>query len=218
MKKACFLDFYGTVVHEDGEIIKQITKEIYETGNAGDVSAIGAFWWEDFQNLYMNAYGKTFQTQRELELQSLVHTLTRFESKADPVLLSERMFAHWRKPPVFEESKPFFEACPVPIYIVSNIDREDIRAALTYHNLNPEGVFTSEDARSYKPRRELFELALKNTGLSKDEVVHIGDSMSSDVKGAGALGIPAIWLNRSRRDVPDGVPAVADLMEALAFL
>ena len=29
MIKAVFIDFYGTVVHEDGEVIKQVSQEIY---------------------------------------------------------------------------------------------------------------------------------------------------------------------------------------------
>lgn len=68
---------------------------------------------------------------------------------------------------------------PVPIYIVSNIDRDDVLQALDFNSLKPMGVFTSEDAKSYKPRKELLELALKNTGFSRDKVVHIGDSLSS---------------------------------------
>ena len=44
MIKSIFLDFYGTVVHEDGEVIKKITKIIMETGSVDDGSKIGAFW------------------------------------------------------------------------------------------------------------------------------------------------------------------------------
>ena len=124
------------------------------------------------------------------------------------------MFAHWVKPPIFDESKEFFERCPVPVYIVSNIDTADIMSALQYHGLNPAGVFTSEDAKAYKPRKELFQLALSSVKLQADEVVHIGDSLSSDVKGASVLGINTIWVNRSRREVPVGVTSIANLLEA----
>ena len=34
MIKAIFMDFYGTVVFEDGEVIEVITKEILDTGKA----------------------------------------------------------------------------------------------------------------------------------------------------------------------------------------
>lgn len=214
MIKAVFLDFYGTVVHEDGEVIKKITKIIMETGSVDAENRIDAFWWNEFQAMFMNAYGEAFETQRALEYKSLEKTLREFKSNANPTELSEMMFAHWIKPPIFEESKEFFETCPVPIYIVSNIDTADIVSALEYHELKPSGVFTSEDARAYKPRKELFQLALRETGLKSNEVVHIGDSLSSDVKGAGALGINTIWVNRSLKEIPDGVTAIGNLLEA----
>lgn len=61
MVKAVFLDFYGTVVHEDGDVIKKITEIIIETGNTDDRNKIGAFWWNEFQTMFLNAYalGKT---------------------------------------------------------------------------------------------------------------------------------------------------------------
>lgn len=83
--------------------------------------------------------------------------------------------------------------------------------------MKPAGVFTSEDARSYKPRKELFELAIKSTGLSGKEVIHIGDSLSSDIQGAASVGINAIWINRSGKEVPDGVNSVKNLLEVNAI-
>ena len=213
MVKAVFLDFYGTVVHEDGEIIKKIKENIMETGSVDDRNRIGAFWWNEFQTMCMNAYGEAFETQRKLEYKSLEKTLNEFKSNADPTKLSKMMFDHWIKPPIFDESKKFFEICSVPVYIVSNIDTADILSALQYHGLKPAGVFTSEDAKSYKPRKELFQLALQSTGLNENEVVHIGDSLNSDVKGADALGINAIWVNRSFREIPVDVTAIGNLLE-----
>ena len=66
MIKAFFLDFYGTVVYEDGEIVKKISQLIYETGKADSPSEIDSFWWNDFQDLFSNSHGNNFQTQRSL--------------------------------------------------------------------------------------------------------------------------------------------------------
>ena len=214
MIKAFFVDFYGTAVHEDGEVIKQITQIIFDTGNVENKGEIGSFWWNDFQSMFLESYGERFETQRTLEKKSLEHTLEKFGSSADADVLSNMLFEHWIKPPVFEETKTFFENSPLPVYIVSNIDTSDILNAIEYHGLKPSGVFTSEDARSYKPRRELFELALKETGLKPDEVIHIGDSVSSEVKGAAAVNIRALWLNRFGKEVPDGVDSISILTEA----
>ena len=218
MIKALFVDFYGTVVHEDGAVIKVITQMIKDTGDGSDTSEIGSFWWNDFQTMFLNSYGDEFETQRDLERKSLEHTIAKFNSSADASQLSEMMFEHWMKPPIFEEAKEFFSKSPVPVYIVSNIDTSDIICAIEYHGLSHAGVFTSEDARSYKPCRELFELALSKTGLKPDEVIHIGDSISSDVKGASALGIKTLWLNRFGKAVPDGVTDIKNLLEAYNFL
>lgn len=215
MVEAIFLDFYGTVVFEDGEIVAKISQTLYETGNAENVDEIGNYWWNRFKTLFENAYGENFRTQRDLEIQSLKDTIEHFSSTADAIKLSDEMFEYWMAPPIFEESKEFFEKCPVPIYIVSNIDRDDILKAIEFHGLQSAAVFTSEDAKSYKPRRELFELALTSTGLKPEQVVHIGDSLSSDVKGAGALGINTMWVNRSGKAVPEGVTSISSLLEAL---
>ena len=213
--KAFFVDFYGTVVHEDGEVIKKIEDIIFKAGKAESTSQIGGFWWTDFQQMFLNSYGDTFETQRALEKKSLEHTLSKFGcDPCDADKLGSMMFAHWVKPPIFPDSKEFFDKSPLPVYIVSNIDTSDILEAVSYHGLKPAGVFTSEDAKSYKPRPELFELALRETGLKPDEVIHIGDSLSSDVKGASALGIRTLWLNRFGKAVPEGVESITGLLEA----
>lgn len=59
----------------------------------------------------------------------------------------------------------------------------------------------------------MFELALASTKLKAEQVVHIGDSLSSDVKGASALGIKAFWVNRSGKETPEGVISISNLLE-----
>ena len=120
-----------------------------------------------------SAYEDSFETQRKLEYESLKKTIEYFNSTANAKELSDLMFAHWIKPTIFEESKQFFEMCPVPIYVVSNIDRDDVLKAIEYHGLKPNGIFTSEDAKSYKPRKELFQFALNSTGLSAESFIYL---------------------------------------------
>ena len=54
MKDAIFLDFYGTVVFEDGENIEKISKIIQDTGEVNDISEVGSYWWNEFYNLFVN--------------------------------------------------------------------------------------------------------------------------------------------------------------------
>ncbi len=90
------------------------------------------------------------------------------------------------KPGIYEDTLPFLREFEyLPMYILSNIDTSDIKAAMTFHDLKFTGVMTSEDVRAYKPRPELFETALEKYGLAPEEAIHIGDSLRSDIEGAG---------------------------------
>lgn len=50
MIKAFFLDFYGTVAHEDGKIIKKITEIVCDTCIVENKSEIGFILVERFSN------------------------------------------------------------------------------------------------------------------------------------------------------------------------
>ncbi len=71
----------------------------------------------------------------------------------------------------------------------------------------------SEDAKSYKSRKKLFQLALTGISLKPEQVVHISDSLSSDVKRAKALGIKALWVNRSEKEISEGIESISNLLE-----
>lgn len=214
MIKAVFLDFYGTVVHED-DVAADIAARRIAASAGTEMEAVRSRWTEIFQQMSAAAHGENFETQRVLEVRSIAETIRQFGAEEDAVRLCEEIFPLWTKPPIFPDAAPFFACCPVPVYFVSNIDNADITACIAHHGLSPAGVFTSEDARSYKPRPELFQLTLENTGFSPCEVLHVGDSLINDVRGAGRLGITAIWLNREEKPVPDGVQAVRTLSELL---
>jgi 2-haloacid dehalogenase/putative hydrolase of the HAD superfamily len=64
--KAIFLDFYGTVVYEDGEVISDICNQIKSNSKKEKVttSEIGEYWWNEFYNLFIESYGDTFLTQK----------------------------------------------------------------------------------------------------------------------------------------------------------
>lgn len=85
--------------------------------------------------------------------------------------------------------------------------------------LAPAGVWTSERARAYKPRREIFESGLKAFGLRPEEALYLGDSLRNDYFGARGAGILSVWLNRLGETVPSGVELWApDLYSALPIV
>jgi 2-haloalkanoic acid dehalogenase type II len=206
MYKAVFLDFYGTLVHEDNKVIAEITKEISENSPLdAKPHEIDSFWWKSFSALCSNSHGKTFQTQRVIEQISLNDTLLQYKCDLDSQILSQKLFDYWQYPTVFDDTKTFINKCNLPIYVLSNIDRTDIITAIKYNNLNLSDVITSEDVSSYKPRAEMFLRALDCYKLLTSEVLHIGDSLTSDIKGAQDSGIKACWVNRKHKEVKGGI-------------
>jgi FMN phosphatase YigB (HAD superfamily) len=66
-------------------------------------------------------------------------------------------------------------------------------------------VITSVDAGVRKPAPEFFQYALARCGLSKDDVLFVGNQLNSDVAGAEALGIRTAWLcGPAYRSLDDG--------------
>lgn len=58
-------------------------------------------------------------------------------------------------------------------------------------------IFVSEELKAYKPNKEFFDEVFKRIPFKKEEVIMIGDSLSSDIKGANDYGIKSIWFNKS---------------------
>ena len=79
-------------------------------------------------------------------------------------------------------------------------------------------IVHAERAGGEKPGREPFELALSLSGGHPSQWVHVGDSIESDVMGAQAFGLLAVWVNRRGDELPDGVTPDAELpsLEGLA--
>jgi putative hydrolase of the HAD superfamily len=70
-----------------------------------------------------------------------------------------------------------------------------------------DAMVTTEDVGIPKPDPTMFLAILRQLDCQPDEVVMVGDSWTSDILGATALGIRSLWLNRYGRDCPD--PALA---------
>jgi len=65
-----------------------------------------------------------------------------------------------------------------------------------------------------KPDPTLFHIACRELACDPDEVLHVGDDMELDVRGARAAGMHVIWMNRGGTAwTGDDVPfAVSDLL------
>jgi len=83
---------------------------------------------------------------------------------------------------------------------------EKLRAIGLEHDIDV--VVISEAVGRMKPEREIFQYALHEGDASPEEAVMVGDSWESDMEGALAAGLGAVWYRRGRADLPRpaGVP------------
>lgn len=90
-----------------------------------------------------------------------------------------------------------------------------------------DAVVISDAIGIRKPRAEIFDAVLGELGVTRNEILHVGDSLRADIGGAAPLGIQSVWITRRIPDVDealaehDGPPpdhVVADLAELDALL
>lgn len=101
-------------------------------------------------------------------------------------------------------------------------DEDQIRAALDRVGLGQwiEQIFGQKRLGKRKPEREYFLTIAKLLNVLPSQMIMIGDSFTSDIQGAVAAGLWAIWLNRSSTEVPFGqsFQTVHSLEEILSIL
>ena len=210
--KGILLDFYGTCVAEDDEIIDRIISKIAAQSHAPPDEILKS--WK-FNEVCGVSFGPAFQSQKNIEISTLQAVLNQFQVDLNVLELSDELFKYWSRPRVYADTLEFLNQQEVPVIVVSNIDNFFLESAVREINFDFHDTVTSEDARAYKPRGEIFSLALERNGLKPDEVIHIGDSYSSDVLGAYRFGIDVAWVNRNSRIKHDGLASfeVATLSE-----
>ncbi|MHA1442734.1 MAG: HAD family hydrolase [Candidatus Heimdallarchaeota archaeon] len=79
----------------------------------------------------------------------------------------------------------------------------------------------SQDYNFWKPDKRLFEVAMEKANCTNEEIIHIGDSLLSDVLGAQRAGIASFWLNRKFSpgiEVVHPDNEIASLTELLEYL
>lgn len=81
------------------------------------------------------------------------------------------------------------------------------------------GLLISEDIGAPKPAPDMYLAALDMLGgLKPSEALMIGDSLTSDIRGAVKAGIPACWYNPEHKPCPDDIKIdyVIDRIEQMA--
>lgn len=83
-------------------------------------------------------------------------------------------------------------------------------------------VVVSRQVGLLKPDPRIFTLALEQLGVGAQDSIFVGDTPKTDIVGAHAAGMKAVWLNRDNVPQPEGmvpdrtIHSLAELQDTLA--
>lgn len=103
-------------------------------------------------------------------------------------------------------------AAKVPLGLVTNGDAAQQRAKIERHGLARffGAVVIEGEFGAGKPDAAVFQHALEKLGAKAEGSWMVGDHPEFDVGGAQALGLRAVWVNRSARIFPGTLPRSPD--------
>lgn len=109
------------------------------------------------------------------------------------------------------------------LYIVTNGNAVSQRTRLEHSGLLPyvKDVFVSEDAGAAKPDPRYFDYVFSRIpGFEKEKAMLIGDSLTSDMRGAQNGGIDGLWYCPLGGEAPEdlSIPYRAESFEAIREL
>ncbi len=82
-----------------------------------------------------------------------------------------------------------------------------------------DAVVISEEVGVAKPDPRIFEVAIRRLGRSSEKTVMVGDAWATDIGGARAASLRAVWFNRFGAVSPDpSVPEVTSLVPTAVLL
>ncbi|MGD0823827.1 MAG: haloacid dehalogenase type II [Terriglobales bacterium] len=196
-------DCYGTLIDWESGILPTLRTMLANHGK----SLRDADILELYGEFEAAAESGPYQSYEDV-LQSVMRAFAdRFHFQASP---AEVRSLHQSVPawPSFPDTVPALHALQkrYRLVVISNID--DALFAETQKRLNVEFdcVITAEQARSYKPSINNFQMALRSLSLSPDQLLHAGQSIYHDVVPARSLGIATVWVNR--KSARPGIGAV----------
>lgn len=223
MLKAILFDAYGTLLCTGTGSVDAAARILQKTGRE-DIGP-GAFYgrWKRLHRQHMDE--GPFRTEEAIyheDLKALYkeYGIARDADEDVGIMLST---LGCRVP--YPEVKDVLGALQgrVQVCIASITDNGPLRRDLSRGGLEIEKIFTSESLRCYKPAAVFYQTALRRLGLEPREALFVGDSLSCDVAGPQAVGIPGCWVNRKGEapgdiqpsyTIPDlwGLPPIAEAL------
>jgi len=208
MVKAVFFDFWGTLV-ENGTYspLKQSYKILR-------VRLPFSQFVEQFERVLMTK-------QYDDQASAFVEVCKSFNVNPIPIVI-DRLIGVWNKnrllssiyPDTIETLKALKDK-KIKIALISNAPQNNVEPVLERFAMNDlfDGIFISHEQGKLKTEG-LFEAALKKLKVKKENVIAVGDSIETDIKGAEAAGIKGYLLDRrNTREFENKIVSLKEILK-----
>lgn len=212
MVKAIFFDFWGTLA-ENGTYspLKQTFRILRVRMPFGQFA-------EQFERMF---FTKPFEDQVE----AFTIVCRAFNCPPKPFII-DKLVGVWNKNKLLAKPYPdtldtlkMLKQKGFKLYLVSNSQSNTIEPLVEKFGMSElfDGLYVSY-AEGFLKTDGLFDAALQKSGFSKDEVISVGDTIETDIRGAEKSGIKSILIDRrNTRDYPDKVMDLPQLLSKIEF-
>jgi FMN phosphatase YigB (HAD superfamily) len=169
---------------------------------------------EQFEKVLMT---KSYEDQTT----AFVEVCKAFNVNPIPIVI-EKLIGVWNKnrllakiyPDTVDTLKALKEK-KIKLALISNAQNNNVEPVLERFGIQDlfDGIFISYNEGKLKTDG-LFEVAMKKLKLKKGDVISIGDSIETDIKGAEAVGIKAYLLDRKgRREFANKIQSLTEILK-----
>lgn len=182
---------------------------LFELFEEHQLAQFGLFDFKGFMDVYVGVnrglwdeYNRGLVTKEALRERRFRETFEKLglAKQHHPLPFSDHYISRCtEKPAVFPKAHEVLSTLKsrYPMSIITNGFPESQHRKMEASKLAQyfDHLIISEEVGFAKPHLGIFEAALQKAGVSKEEVVMIGDNAHADIEGAQKAGIQSIWFN-----------------------
>jgi len=101
--------------------------------------------------------------------------------------------------------------------VITNCDDDLFAASNERLKVKFDCIITAQQAGSYKPSANNFQLAFRRLGVPRDQILHVAQSLFHDHVPARKLGLSTVWINRRHNMTGSGATMPADVKPDYEF-
>jgi len=195
--KAIIFDAFGTLFKvTSGASARTIMKNITNCGGVVDEKEF-LQEWKDYYKKHTNSDCE-FVTERDIFISRIQMFYDRYQVNRSAERDADTLLAGAFEREAYQETKAVLGELEktFQIFIGSNTDNDVLENVMRKNDITAHKVYTSEDLKCYKPDPKFFRHILEDNGLSSQEVLFVGDSVTDDILGPKAAGIKTVWIDR----------------------